>query len=63
MSYGYTTHYSVETIEQLLEDGFFNEQSHRQYIQQTINDLGTHLLHNAISHQRYDHLISKLKEF
>lgn len=58
---GYNTRWSVSTIEFLLDDGFFDDPSHKQDLTLAINELGVHFKYGVISEQKYSFLINSLK--
>ena len=58
---GYTTKWSVDMIEELIDNGHF-ERKNKGDVVQAINDLEVHFKYHNDKKQRYEYLKSKLKE-
>lgn len=59
---GYTTKWSVDIIEELIENGHFDRKKQKGDVVQAINDLDVHFKYHNVKKQRYEYLKSKLKE-
>lgn len=57
--FGYTVKYSVDIIEELIDNGHFCR--YKNDLQEAINDLNVHFAYGNVSPQRYKYLMSKLK--
>lgn len=59
---GYTTKWSVDIIEELINNGHFERKKQKGDVVQAINDLEVHFKYNKVKKERYEYLKSKLKE-
>lgn len=59
--YGYTTKWSVYTIQELIDNGHFERKNKCEVIQ-ALNDLEAHFKYNNIKKERYEYLKCKLEE-
>ena len=59
--FGYTTKWSVDMIEELIDNGHF-ERKNKGDVVQAINDLEVYFKYNKVKKQRYEYLKLKLKE-
>ena len=59
--FGYTTKWSVDMIEELIDIGHF-ERKNKGDVVQAINDLEVYFKYNKVKKQRYEYLKLKLKE-
>ena len=57
---GYTTRFSVDLIDELLDNGHFSR--HKDDVWQAIHDLEVHKQYNNVSPQRYNYLRTKLSK-
>ena len=58
--FGYTTTWSVDMIEELIDNGHF-ERKNKGDVVQAINDLEVHFKYNKVKKERYEYLKAKLK--
>lgn len=58
---GYTVKWSVDTIEELLDNGHLSKNNSGDVVQ-ALNDLNTHFKYGNISENRYDYLKCKLDD-
>lgn len=59
--FGYTTKWSVDTIEVLIENGHF-ERKNKGDVVQAINDLEVHFKYHNVTKQKYEYLKLLLEE-
>ena len=57
--FGYTVKYSVNIIEELIDNGHFS--SDKYDLQEAINNFNVHFKYGTVSLQRYKYLMNKLK--
>lgn len=59
---GYTVRYSVDTIEELLDNGFFDSPSNQGNLVLGIHELDVHYRYGNVGKKRYESLNRRLEE-